>query len=95
MTLTGSAPKFVLGLERTLHQAVSSELAASRQMVVHKPPGAGAERSDGPRHLGILIKFQAEPGHRVPRLDAPAASTEAVLREAGLNAAQIAAAQGG
>ena len=75
---------------RTLHEAVSSELAAARGMVLHAPQ----EGPVGPPHLGIPIKFRDEPGQVDPQLDELGASTDTVLREAGLDAAQIAAARG-
>ena len=78
---------------RTLHEAVSGELAAARGMVL-RAPQEGPEGPQGPPHLGIPIKFRHEPGRVDPSLDELGASTEAVLREAGLDAAQIAAARG-
>jgi crotonobetainyl-CoA:carnitine CoA-transferase CaiB-like acyl-CoA transferase len=72
---------------KTLHEAVDSEHAAARQMVIED--GAGL------RHLGIPIKFRDEPGRVVTTLDELGASTAAVLREAGLDEAQIAAAMAG
>jgi crotonobetainyl-CoA:carnitine CoA-transferase CaiB-like acyl-CoA transferase len=62
---------------RTLHEAVSSELAAARGMVVQQPVGQA--------HLGIPIKFRHEPGRIDPRLDELGASTAEVLREARLD----------
>ena len=66
---------------RTLREAVASELAAARAMVIEDPPGQP--------HLGIPIKFRNEPGRIDPHLDALGASTAAVLREAGWPAARI------
>ena len=56
---------------RTLHEAVNSELAAARGMRVEQPAGQP--------HLGIPIKFRAEPGRLVGRLDDLGASTGPVL----------------
>ena len=75
---------------RTLHEAVTGELAAARQMVVQ----AAQEGADGPPHLGLLIKFRHDPGQIDPQLDGLGASTEAVLADAGLDALQIAAGRG-
>ena len=66
---------------RSLHEAVSSELAAARGMCVQQP--------DGQPHLGLPIKFKREPGELRGRLDELGASTHAVLREAGFSQARI------
>ena len=66
---------------RTLHEAVRSELAAARGMLVEDPPGQP--------HLGLPIKFRDEPGRLAPKLDELGASTEAVLREVGCDDAAI------
>lgn len=68
---------------RTLHEAVTSQLARERAMVIEDPPGQP--------HLGIPIKFRAEPGRLVPRLDAFGESTAEVLLEAGLDDTTVAA----
>jgi crotonobetainyl-CoA:carnitine CoA-transferase CaiB-like acyl-CoA transferase len=60
---------------RTLHEAVTSDLARERQMVVEDPPGQP--------HLGIPIKFAQEPGRIDPHLDALGESTAAVLAAPG------------
>ena len=56
---------------RSLHEAVHSEQAAARGMLVHEPIGQP--------HLGLPIKFKHEPGRLDTRLDALGASTQAVL----------------
>jgi crotonobetainyl-CoA:carnitine CoA-transferase CaiB-like acyl-CoA transferase len=66
---------------RTLHEAVTSELATARQMVVESPAGQP--------HLGLPIKFRQEPGRLDPALDELGASTLAVLREAGFDDAGV------
>lgn len=68
---------------RNLHEAVHSEHAAARGMLVQQP--------DGQPHLGVPIKFRHEPGAVVGQLDELGQSTEAVLREAGCSDAQLAA----
>jgi crotonobetainyl-CoA:carnitine CoA-transferase CaiB-like acyl-CoA transferase len=68
---------------RNLHEALNSELAATRAMRVEQPAGQP--------HLGLPIKFSAEPGRLDGRLDGPGESTAAVLREAGLDEATLAA----
>jgi crotonobetainyl-CoA:carnitine CoA-transferase CaiB-like acyl-CoA transferase len=68
---------------RTLHEAVTSEHAQARRMVLEDPAGQP--------HLGIPIKFRGEPGRVDPSLDALGASTDAVLAELGYPAAAIAA----
>ena len=68
---------------RSLHEAVRSELAAARGMLIEDPPGQP--------HLGLPIKFRDEPGRLVPHLDELGASTEAVLREIGCDDAALAA----
>jgi crotonobetainyl-CoA:carnitine CoA-transferase CaiB-like acyl-CoA transferase len=68
---------------RTLHEAVTSEQARARGMVVEDPPGQP--------HLGLPIKFQREPGRLDPSLDALGASTDAVLGELGCSEVEIAA----
>jgi crotonobetainyl-CoA:carnitine CoA-transferase CaiB-like acyl-CoA transferase len=67
----------------TLHEAVTSELARERGMVIEQPAGQP--------HLGIPIKFRAEPGRIDPHLDALGESTDMVLREAGYAEAEITA----
>jgi crotonobetainyl-CoA:carnitine CoA-transferase CaiB-like acyl-CoA transferase len=66
---------------RSLHEAVTSPLAAARGMVVEQPAGQ--------RHLGIPIKFRDEPGVLDGRLDELGASTDAVLRECGYSEQQL------
>jgi crotonobetainyl-CoA:carnitine CoA-transferase CaiB-like acyl-CoA transferase len=68
---------------RSLHEAVHSEQAMARGMVVEKPSGQP--------HLGPAIKFQNEPAELNPRLDALGESTTVVLQAAGFSDAQIAA----
>lgn len=68
---------------RTLHEAVHSEHAAARGMRVEQPAGQP--------HLGLPIKFAREPGVLDGRLETQGASTEAVLRAAGLSAEAVAA----
>jgi crotonobetainyl-CoA:carnitine CoA-transferase CaiB-like acyl-CoA transferase len=67
---------------RTLHEAVTSDNARARGMVVEVPAGQP--------HLGLPIKFRNEPGRIDPRLDQLGASTDAVLAEAGYPADEIA-----
>ena len=67
---------------RTLHEAVTSELARARGMRVEQPAGQP--------HLGIPIKFRGEPGVLSGRLDELGASTQDVLREAGYSDAEMA-----
>ncbi len=66
---------------RSLHEAVTSPLAAARQMRVEQPVGQP--------HLGLPIKFQHEPGRLDGRLDALGASTAQVLREAGIDPSSL------
>ena len=66
---------------RTLREAVQSEQARRREMVVEQPAGQP--------HLGLPIKFRDEPGSLVGSLDGLGASTRAVLQEAGFSPAQI------
>ena len=79
--------EFLQGLDvawapvRTLREAVTSEVARARQMVVEDPPGTP--------HLGLPIKFREEPGRLDPRLEELGESTRAVLREAGYGEAHI------
>ena len=68
---------------RTLHEAVHSDNAKARQMLVEQPAGQP--------HLGLPIKFKHEPGVLDGRLDELGASTANVLREAGYSDAQMAA----
>jgi crotonobetainyl-CoA:carnitine CoA-transferase CaiB-like acyl-CoA transferase len=68
---------------RNLHDAVTSDHARARRMVVELPPGQP--------HLGLPIKFRHEPGHLDPHLDQLGESTEAVLREAGFPPERVAA----
>ncbi len=67
---------------KTLHEAVSSELARARRMVVEVPAGQP--------HLGLPIKFREEPGQLKVQLEELGASTEAVLREAGYDSDALA-----
>jgi crotonobetainyl-CoA:carnitine CoA-transferase CaiB-like acyl-CoA transferase len=69
------------GPVRTLHEAVTSEQARAREMVVEQPTGQP--------HLGLAIKFEHEPGRIDARLDAQGESTAEVLRQAGLDEARI------
>lgn len=80
--------EFLRGLDvawapvRTLREAVTSDLARQRQMVVQDPTGTP--------HLGLPIKFREEPGRLDPRLEELGESTQAVLREAGFGDDHIA-----
>jgi crotonobetainyl-CoA:carnitine CoA-transferase CaiB-like acyl-CoA transferase len=60
---------------RTLHEAVTSDVAKARGMRVELPQGQP--------HLGMPIQFRHEPGVLDPHLDELGASTEAVLLESG------------
>lgn len=64
-----------------LHEAIHSEHAAARGMRVEQP--------DGQPHLGLPIKFRAEPGVLDGRLDSKGASTDAVLLSVGYTADAI------
>jgi len=66
-----------------LHEAIHSEHAAARGMRVEQP--------DGQPHLGLPIKFSAEPGMLDGRLDSQGASTDAVLLSVGYTAHAISA----
>ncbi|NCT81998.1 MAG: CoA transferase [Comamonadaceae bacterium] len=68
---------------RDLHEAIHSEHAAARGMRVEQP--------DGQPHLGLPIKFAAEPGRLDGRLDERGGSTDAVLAKAGYAPEAIAA----
>lgn len=67
---------------RNLHEAVHSDQAAARRMLV--------KQADGTPHLGLPIKFGAEPGRLDGHLDERGGSTDAVLRAAGYELAAIA-----
>ena len=66
---------------KTLHEAVTSEHARAREMVVELPAGQP--------HLGLPIKFAQEPGAIDPHLDGLGESTEAVLLAAGFAPEQV------
>ena len=65
---------------RSLYEAVSSPQAAARGMRVEQPAGQP--------HLGLPIQFRHEPGVLDGRLDTLGQSTDAVLEDAGFDAAQ-------
>ncbi|HEY1127778.1 MAG TPA: CaiB/BaiF CoA-transferase family protein [Roseateles sp.] len=68
---------------RDLHEAIHSEHAAARRMIVQRP--------GEPPQLGLPIKFSAEPGQLDGRLDERGGSTDAVLGAAGYAPEAIAA----
>ncbi len=68
---------------RDLHEAIHSDHTAARRMLVQRP--------GEPPHLGLPIKFSAEPGQLDGRLDERGGSTDAVLRAAGYAPQAIAA----